>query len=278
MIGHALIGKIINRHAVTVTAAAGQWRVARGRSRQRFLDIPGGEQIALAIGTPRTRAMAVAPDIEVPIGDVTVGRQGRTCFYHHRGTEGLPLKFLVAHPLQADGASRHRACDHRRIGRDKIGRVLTVAACALHVMQHDIFFRHAQRRCQFHAQRVNTLAVRPHGIFAVVATRHRARRRKRCMGEKLARVFGAEFLALICVHWGRAFFLADDLGFRRAAQQIAWVEFRQLRDFLPFGVACQPLLRAYRLLFTLRHHREKAPIAHHRHHARHLFHIIQIDA
>ena len=89
--------------------------------------------------------MAVAPHLVFPVGDPAVASKRRLGAHHHGGTIGLPAEFFVAHPLQTHRAAGHRARQQRRVGRNVVGAVVTVAAGSFHMHAADRGGRHFQR-------------------------------------------------------------------------------------------------------------------------------------
>ena len=77
--------------------------------------------------------MRIAPDVEIPVGDLALAVERGLEFGHHRRPERLPGVLLLAHPLHAHGNAGQIPCDQGRVGRGIIGAIMAVTAGALDV-------------------------------------------------------------------------------------------------------------------------------------------------
>ena len=138
---HLRIGKFVDRDRVAVAAAFRQRQRLRRRHGKRLRHVLRRQHRS---GAARPHRMGVAPDLEIPVGDLAVAVERRLQLRHHRRAERLPGVLLLAHPLHANGHAGQRARDQRGVGRGIVGAIMAVAAGAFDMDQANACRRHAQ--------------------------------------------------------------------------------------------------------------------------------------
>ena len=114
-----------------------------------------------------------------PAGGVAQRAHGR----HHRRADRLEAELVLAPPAHPDRRARPLHGDDRGVGRRIVGAVMAVAARPLRVLDRDRGDIELQGAGQRRAQRIDALAMRPHGQVPVLEHGHRARRRDRGVGD-----------------------------------------------------------------------------------------------
>ena len=182
---------------------------------------------------------------------------------------------LLAHPLQAHRTAGDGAGGEGCVGGDIIGAIVAVAARALGMDAAHLVGRQAQQLGQGLAQRVDALAVRPHGDAVILPERHGAGGPDRAVHQARPAVARLDHLA---VHRRRRPGIVEDRHFlrRQTADRLAHVFRRQLgAGPVPAG-RLQALQRLDGLPLLRRQHGGEAAITHHLHDPRHLRDGIEI--
>ena len=112
--------------------------------------------------------MRIAPDIEMPVGDLTIAVERGLEFRYHRRAERLPGMFLFAHPLHANGAAGQCTGDQSGVCRGIVGTIMSIAARAFDVDAAHLLRPHLQHLRDGIAIGINALRMRPDGqVFAL---------------------------------------------------------------------------------------------------------------
>ena len=148
--------------------------------------MPGGKQARIRQASG-ARQMAVAPDLFIPLHHLPVRIEAGFHLHGHRRSEGLPAKFIFAHPLQANGASLNRTRQQYRVERRVIRAVMAVTTRTFGMPHHNRCRIHFEDLRQLGAQRKNRLTVRPHLQPSLAPPGQRTRRTNRGMRQIGAR-------------------------------------------------------------------------------------------
>ena len=188
-------------------------------------------------------------------------------FHHHGGAVGLPAVLLLAGPLQAHRAARHRPRQQRRVGGGIVGAVVAVAAGALGMDAAHLLLRHPHHLGDGVAVRIDALRMGPDRQRVVVELRHRAGRPDRAVRQIRARVSG-----VMCVRAGEPGLPVENRDVLRLQPHQHGrqrVDVRQFRALLPSRRRRERAHRLYRLEFALGDDAEEAAVAHDLEHAGH---------
>ncbi len=118
-----------------------------------------------------------------PFDDLAVGVKVSFDLDRHRRAERRMCHLVLARPLHPDRPTAAGFRKQNRIERDIIGRVMPVAAGALHMLYDNVFERQCEHQREIGAEKINPLAVSPDVDALSGPLRDGAGRRDRGMRE-----------------------------------------------------------------------------------------------
>ena len=269
VVDDALIRKIVYRNGVAVRRSRGERHVDRRGSLERPRQMPGCDEGG-TIGAAGPAAVAVAPQLVLPVDYAAVRGERRAQGERHRRPARGPGEFVVAHPLHLHGTPACGPGKQRRIERNVVGTVMSVAASPFLMAHDDRVFTHTQRRGQIAAQIEYSLAVAPYQEFVVLELSDRAGRTDRGMRDIGLGIGRLERFRRPGLRLGVRF-LADDAVFDSVLFEPCVNVLRQRSGVFPRCRAPQSALGGDRNLLSLGDDADKAAITRHRHDARHRF-------
>src|SRR5260370_22585073 len=153
--------KIVERYRIAIGATAiGVRRIGGDVAWERICQFGRREQSRLCRASG-PRSVAVAPDAVSPFDDLALGVKASFDLDRHRRAERRMCHLVLARPLHPDRPTASGFRKQNRIERDIIGRVMPVAAGALHMLYANVFERICEHQREIGAEKINPLAVRP---------------------------------------------------------------------------------------------------------------------
>ena len=204
------------------------------------------------------------------MGDSPVGVDRAGDVHGHGRAERLPGMFLLARPVNADGATGKGARDQRCIGRRVVGPIVAVAAGTLDMDHADIHLVHAQHLCDGLAVGIDALGVRVDGQFLAVHERDGAGRADRSMDYVRPGKGGPEGALAAGQRRGALLGHGADLALHLAKAVVKAALLGQRPPLVPCRGGVERAHGQDRLILPLRHYREEVAVANSADYAGHL--------
>ena len=174
---HMGVGEGVDRDRVAVAAAFRQRQRLWRRHREGLRHVLGRQQRA---GAARSHRMGVAPDLEIPVGDLAVAVERSFQLVIIAGPT-VPRRVPARASIARGSAARQCARDQRSVGCGIVGAVVAVAAGAFDMDAADARRRHPQHLRDRLTVGINALRMGPDRHRTVGQLRDRAGRPDRAV-------------------------------------------------------------------------------------------------
>jgi hypothetical protein len=137
-------------------------------------------------------ASSVAPDAVAPAGNLAMRVEIGLDLDGHRRTKRRVRHLVGARPLHADRPASRRLRKQDGVERDIVGRVVSIAAGAFHMLDRDVLDRQFEDQREIGAKKIDPLAVGPDPDTVTGPLRHGAGGRDRPVGDVGAGILPAD--------------------------------------------------------------------------------------
>ena len=166
VVEHLQMRHLVGRHGIALSPAARCQRWVDGQRQRRCVGAFTGGQQGRREGAAWARAVAIGPQLVMPVGDLA--RRVAPSLEHHTlcRTQRAVRQLVGARPQHAHRLAGAAQGHQHSIKSDIVSAVVAIAAGALDVVNQDVGFGHrhgffSERLDDIVAQIVNALAVRP---------------------------------------------------------------------------------------------------------------------